>query len=405
MQMKILVINTGSSSIKYQLFEMEDHTVLAGGMVERIGEASSKITYKVYGENPQKTESNEVITDHKTGLLRVVSLLVDEKLGVIKDKSEVGAIGHRVVHGGEEFVKPAVIDDTVIKAIERNIPLAPLHNPSNIVGITVSREIFPNAKQVAVFDTAFHHTMPEKAYRYALPSDLYERYKIRRYGFHGTSHQFVSEAAASLLNRKLKDLNLITIHLGNGGSITAVKSGASIDTSMGMTPLEGLVMGTRSGDIDPAIPAFLTRNSEATIEDVDRMLNTRSGLKGICGKNDMREILAAADRGDKTSKLAVEMFCYRVKKYIGAYMAVLGRVDSLVFTAGIGEHSAEIRERICEDLEQIGIILDIDKNREKIQGNRELHSARSQVKILLIPTNEELKIALETHLLVSNDNI
>jgi acetate kinase len=401
--MKILVINTGSSSIKYQLFDMNDQSVLAGGLIEKIGEEGSFVSHKVYQRQIRKVESSEVIADHRMGLERVVSLLTDKDLGVINDKSEVKAVGHRVVHGGEAFVEPVVINDSVLDAIRENIPLAPLHNPSNITGIEVSWEMFPQAVQVAVFDTAFHHSIPEKAYRYALPDEMYSIHKIRRYGFHGTSHQYVAEKAADFLEKKLEALNMITIHLGNGGSIAAIQSGVSVDTSMGMTPLEGLIMGTRSGDIDPAIQAYIMRNTEMSIDEVDQMLNSQSGLKGICGKNDMREILAACEKGDEKSQLAVDMYCYRVKKYIGAYFAILGQVDALVFTAGIGEHSSEIRQMVCKGLENLGFVMDLEKNQVAGSGIQELHAEFSRAKILLIPTNEELKIAMETRLLVPMD--
>jgi acetate kinase len=283
-----------------------------------------------------------------------------------------------------------------LNAIKENSVLAPLHNPANIVGIEVSREVFKEAKQIAVFDTAFHHTIPQKAYLYALPYDLYTNLKIRRYGFHGTSHQYVAEKAADMMGQKLASLNLITIHLGNGGSIAAIKNGKSIDTSMGMTPLEGLIMGTRSGNIDPAIPFYICKNTDLRIEEVDRILNKNSGLKGICQRNDMREILSACDEGDSQAKLAVDMYCYRIKKYIGSYLAIIGKISAIVFTAGIGEHSAPIRKLICQNLEHLGISLDQDKNEENQSGCRELQTKNSNVKVLLIPTNEELKIALET---------
>jgi acetate kinase len=327
---------------------------------------------------------------------RIVELITDQTLGVLKNKGEVAAVGHRVVHGGETFKAPTVIDDAVLIAIKENSLLAPLHNPANVTGIEVARTVFKKAIQVAVFDTAFHHTIPPKAHLYALPYELYKTMKIRRYGFHGTSHQFVAETAAKILNRRLEELNLITIHLGNGGSITAVKNGKSIDTSMGMTPLEGLIMGTRSGDIDPAIPFYINNNSSLSMKEIDGILNKHSGLKGICGRNDMREIMSARDNGDEQAKLAIEMYCYRIKKYIGAYLAVLGKVDALIFTAGIGEHSPEIRRIVCEGLENLGIKLDGIKNFENRDGIRELHTNESNIKILLVPTNEELKIALAT---------
>jgi acetate kinase len=394
--MKILVINSGSSSIKYQLFSMAGPVVLASGIVEKIGESQSIISHQIQRAETIKHRFQETIPDHKTGMDRIVELITDQTLGVLKNKGEVAAVGHRVVHGGETFKAPTVIDDAVLIAIKENSLLAPLHNPANVTGIEVARTVFKKAIQVAVFDTAFHHTIPPKAHLYALPYELYKTMKIRRYGFHGTSHQFVAETAAKILNRRLEELNLITIHLGNGGSITAVKNGKSIDTSMGMTPLEGLIMGTRSGDIDPAIPFYINNNSSLSMKEIDGILNKHSGLKGICGRNDMREIMSARDNGDEQAKLAIEMYCYRIKKYIGAYLAVLGKVDALIFTAGIGEHSPEIRRIVCEGLENLGIRLDGIKNFENRDGVRELHTNESNIKILLVPTNEELKIALAT---------
>ncbi len=400
--MKVFVLNSGSSSIKFQLFLISERTVLASGIVEKIGEEKSQITYEIQAPKSIKNSFEEQIPDHKTGMNRIVELLTDSTLGVLKDKSDVDVVGHRVVHGGEDFKKPALIDDKVLNAIKENSALAPLHNPANIVGIEVAREVFGSAKQVAVFDTAFHHTIPQQAYLYALPYELYSSLKIRRYGFHGTSHQYVAEKAAEMMNRELSSVNLITVHLGNGGSITAIKNGKSVDTSMGMTPLEGLIMGTRSGDIDPAIPFYICNNSDTSIDEVDQILNKKSGLKGICRQNDMREILAACDRDDSQAQLAVDMYCYRIKKYLGSYMAILGRLDAIVFTAGIGEHSAPIRNHICQGLEHLGIAIDKNKNEALKSGCRELQTDNYEVKILLIPTNEELKIALETENLLKS---
>ncbi len=399
--MKVFVLNSGSSSIKFQLFLITERKVLASGIVEKIGEENSQITYEIHTPEIKKNSYEEQIPDHKTGMNRVVELLTDSIVGVLKDKSDVEAVGHRVVHGGEDFKTPALIDDEVLNAIKENSMLAPLHNPANIVGIEVAREVFGSAKQVAVFDTAFHHTIPQQAYLYALPYDFYSKLKIRRYGFHGTSHQYVAEKAAEIMNRDLASLNMITVHLGNGGSITAIKKGKSVDTSMGMTPLEGLIMGTRSGDIDPAIPFYICKNSDVNIDEVDQILNKKSGLKGICERNDMREIMAACDSGDQQAQLAVDMYCYRIKKYLGSYMAILGKLDAIVFTAGIGEHSAPIRNQVCQGLEHLGISINQAKNEERKSGCRELQSDDSKVKILLIPTNEELKIALETESLLN----
>ena len=398
--MKVLVINTGSSSIKYQLFSMQNKTVLAHGILEKIGESDGQHSYYAHSISRTKFTFNDQIKDHETGLNKIVALLTDEKHGVIKNKSEVKAIGHRVVHGGEMFQSPVVIDHKVLGAIRENIPLAPLHNPANVTGIEISQRIFPKSIQVAVFDTAFHHTLPPKAYLYALPYALYKSMKIRRYGFHGTSHHFVAQAAAKLLKKQLADSSLITIHLGNGGSVTAIKQGISVDTSMGMTPLEGLIMGTRSGDIDPAIHHFLMTNSQMSIEDINTILNKESGLKGICGLNDMRDILKAAENKDDQAKLALEMYNYRIKKYIGSYLAILETVDAIVFTAGIGENSMEIRYSVCKGLEKLGINIDLRKNSEADKGAREIQEKSSKIKIMVVPTDEELKIALETKKLI-----
>ena len=392
--MKILVINSGSSSIKYQLFAMADHAVLAQGNLEKIGESKGLHTYRL--ASGDKSVFYEPISDHRVGMSKIATLLSDESVGVIKDKSEIDAVGHRVVHGGESFQAPILITDEVLKAIRKHIPLAPLHNPANIIGIEVSQHLFPEAWQVAVFDTAFHQTIPPKAFLYALPYALYETYGIRRYGFHGTSHQYVAQQAAKLLNRDISKLNLITIHLGNGGSITAVEKGLSVDTSMGMTPLEGLIMGTRSGDIDPAIHYFLTQNANMTLEEVDALLNKLSGLKGICGLNDMRDIIQSAEDGNARAKNALDMYVYRIRKYIGAYIAVLNSVDALVFTAGVGERSPVVRDQICQNLEQLGIMLDVDCNSSNSGEAREIQAVESKIKVLVIPTNEELKIADET---------
>ena len=395
--MNILVINTGSSSIKYQLFNMDSETVLVTGLAEKLGEESSILTHTPAegGKGKFKVEKDR-IADHAQGLSRIVELLIDREYGVIQDKSEIAAVGHRVVHGGEDFQSSTIIDEAVIRAVKDNIPLAPLHNPPNLKGIEVARKIFPDAPQVAVFDTAFHQTLPPKAYLYAVPHGLYWKNRIRRYGFHGTSHAYVSHEAAEFMGKKPEDVNLITIHLGNGASMTAVREGRSVDTSMGLTPLEGLVMGTRSGDIDPALPFFLAKNLNMSLDDIDRLLNKESGVKGLCGMNDMREVEDSAMAGDKKAGTALDVYAYRIKKYIGAYYAALGRVDALVFTAGIGENSPLIRGMCCEGLEELGIELDKGKNEERSKANRDISTADSRVKILVIPTNEEKRIARET---------
>ena len=402
--MKILVINTGSSSIKYELFDMKHHHILASGTAEKIGEETGVLTHKIMRADGKliKTEEEGVFSDHHQGLNRIVELLIDKEQGIIQDKSEITAVGHRVVHGGEAFQAPIIIDEKVIDAIKENIPLAPLHNPPNLTGIEVARAIFPDAPQVAVFDTAFHQTIPMKGFIYAIPFELYRKDRVRRYGFHGTSHAYVAERGAHLLNKPLTDLNLITIHLGNGASMAAVEKGRSIDTTMGMTPLAGLVMGTRSGDVDPALPFFLADHLGMSLKEIDTILNKESGLKGICGSNDMREVIDKKNEGDEQGRIALEVYTYRIKKYIGAYYAALGHLDGIVFTAGIGENSPEIREMCCENLNRLGIIIDTTRNRTADQGEREITAPDSQVKILVIPTNEELRIAQETKRVIEN---
>jgi acetate kinase len=396
--MKILVINTGSSSIKYQLFDMDLHAVLAHGLVERIGEVKGFLSHEVIREDGDhfKKVWEGFIPDHGEGFHRIVDLLINTEHGIIGDKSEISAVGHRVVHGGESFQSPTIIDDHVIEAIKTNIPLAPLHNPPNLTGIRVALKIFPESTQVAVFDTAFHQTIPPEAYLYALPYDLYRKDKVRRYGFHGTSHSYVAEECADYLGRPLGELNLITIHLGNGASIAAIKNGKCVDTSMGMTPLEGLVMGTRSGDVDPALPFFLADHLKMSLREIDHLLNNESGLKGICGTNDMREVIAKKNSGEKLAGIALGVYTYRIKKYIGAYSAVLGNLDGIIFTAGIGENAPEVRELCCSGLAGLGIAVDNKKNCGTKKEIREISTSESRVRVLVIPTNEELKIARET---------
>lgn len=394
--MKILVINTGSSSIKYQLFDMDKEIVMASGLMERIGEDASLLTHKRFLPSEKKKVDERRVADHEEGMNRIVELLTDNEYGAIHDKKEIGGVGHRVVHGGESFKAPTVIDDKVIKVIKENVPLAPLHNPGNLVGIEASRALFPDVKQVAVFDTAFHQTIPEYAFRYALPENIYKEYHVRRYGFHGTSHRFVSKEAAKFLGKSADEVNLITIHLGNGASIAAVRNGKSVDTSMGMTPLEGVIMGTRSGDLDPAIHFYLANTVKMTLPEIDVLFNKKSGLKGICGINDMRDIEAQSQQGNKQTQLAIDMYTYRIKKYIGMYTAALGNVDALVFTAGIGENSSLIREKSCEGLGILGVEIDKEKNSVRTKENREIQSDNSKIKVLVVPTNEELEIAEET---------
>jgi len=355
--MLILVINSGSSSIKYKLFEVAQRRVLASGLAEKIGESSSILThvYMTAAGEEQKHVEESRIADHHQGLQRIVDLLLDPHTGVIGNQSEITAIGHRVVHGSDAFQATTLIDDRVIADIEACIPLAPLHNPANLMGIQVARTIFPDAAQAAVFDTAFHQSLPAEAYLYAIPFAFYEKYKIRRYGFHGTSHAFVAEEAAAFLKRSLAELNLITLHLGNGASMAAIKGGRCVDTTMGLTPLAGLVMGTRSGDLDPSILRFLADHEGLTPKAVDELLNKESGLLGLCGDNDMRQVIQKMEAGDRRSEIALAVYTYRIKHYIGAYVACLGRVDALVFTAGIGENAPVVRERSCQGLQALGI--------------------------------------------------
>jgi len=393
--MKILVLNSGSSSIKFQLFNAQTNKSLVSGIIEQIGEKISHAKIK-FKDGELKREV--AIPDHKAGLEIMNSLLIESK--IIKDLCELDGIGHRVVHGGEEFSKPTIIDKSVIEQIEKLIPLAPLHNPANLDGIKSSIEHCPNVPQVAVFDTAFHSNIPPHAYMYALPYETYKKDGVRRYGFHGTSHHYIVKEAAKYLNIDTDKLNAITLHLGNGASMSAVKSGKSIDTSMGLTPLEGLVMGTRCGDIDPAIIFYLSRVEGLSIDELDNMLNKESGLKGICGNNDMREVGEMAQNGDGKAQLALDMFSYRIKKYIGSYSAVLGKVDCLIFTGGIGENDIEVRKSSCSNLENLGISLNLEANNQRAKEIIEISKKNSKVKVLVIPTNEELEIALQVKSLI-----
>ncbi len=375
---------------------METHTVLTSGVLERIGEASSKLTHKWLTEDGRQVEKTyeEKIKDHQQAFDLIRHAMRESK--VMEYINELAAVGHRVVHGGEAFQQPVVIDKNVLKGIRKVTPLAPLHNPANLIGIEIAMKTILNIPHVAVFDTAFHQTIPDYAYRYALPEDLYQTYSVRRYGFHGTSHYYVAKQTAQYLNQPLQSVNLITLHLGNGASAAAIRQGKCVDTSMGLTPLEGLIMGTRSGDIDPAIPFFLAKQTHLSFVDIDNLLNKQSGLKGICGFNDMRVIHDQAESGNESARLAIEMYCYRIKKYLGAYYAVLGRVDAIVFTAGIGENASFIREKVCEDLKGLGIHLDIEKNQMRSSDVLDISTADSPVKILVIPTDEEWEIAQQT---------
>ena len=391
--MKILVLNSGSSSIKFKLFEMDENRSIASGIIEQIGENDSyaKIEY-----DGQIIEKRETIKDHNSGLMLMNMLLIESF--TIKSLDELGAIGHRVVHGGANFSKPVIVDEEVLKEIERLIPLAPLHNRAHLDGIKVTMQQSPNVPQVVVFDTAFHSTIPSYAYMYALPYETYEKDRVRKYGFHGTSHFYVKKEASKFLG--IENINAITLHLGNGASMAAIKNGKCIDTTMGLTPLEGLIMGTRSGDLDPAILFYLARKNDLSIDDLDEMLNKQSGLKGICGSNDMREVERMADNGDKKAKLALDMFAYRIKKYIGSYSAVIGKLDCIIFTGGIGENDIDTRMRCCEDLENMGIELDLIKNNQRAKEILDISAKESKIKVLVIPTNEELEIAMQTNSLL-----
>ncbi len=400
--MKVLVLNSGSSSVKYQFIETSTREVLAKGQVERIGMDDAVLTH-IRADGDTVKISAEIL-DHNIAIEYVIAVLLSKNHGVIKDKSEIEAVGHRVVHGGEVFSGSVLITDEVIEEIRENIELAPLHNPHNLRGILACKRLLPNTPQVAVFDTAFHQKMPEYAFIYGLPYELYKRYKIRRYGFHGTSHRYVSKRASEILGIPLEKLKIITAHLGNGCSMSAVKFGVSVDTSMGFTPLEGLLMGTRSGDIDPAVVIYLMSKEGLTMAEINALLNKHSGLLGISGvSSDMREIIKEMKNGNPRAKLAFEVFCYRVKKYIGAYSAVMGGVDAIVFTAGIGENSPDVRKKVCEDLEYLGIKIDDEKNNSP-EKEKIITTDDSKVKVLVIPTNEELVIALDTAEIVSKMN-
>lgn len=389
----VLVLNCGSSSLKYEVFRMPARESLGKGLVERIGENGSFLA-QTSPRGPIRVE--EAMKDHGHAMLRVAQALVDPSAGIIQSVDQIDAIGHRVVHGGERFSESVVIDNDVLAAIEANIELAPLHNPANLIGIREAMKMLPGRPNVAVFDTAFHQTMPAAAYLYGLPRELYEKYRIRRYGFHGTSHRYVASRAYRLMKRHKENTNLITCHLGNGASITAVENGRSIDTSMGFTPLEGLMMGTRSGDIDPAILSFLEERGY-TAKTLNALVNKKSGLLGLSGiSNDLRDLEGAVDLGNTNAIEALDVYAHRVRKYIGAYSADLFKVDGLVFTGGVGQHGVRMRERICHRLENIGIIMDYAKNGSN--GSREgiVSTPYSPTTILVIPTNEELQIAADT---------
>lgn len=394
--MNILILNSGSSSIKFELIDTECNHQSVKGRIERIGEAESDFNIEWQEDNRERKHYQEftTIADHKTGLRHCINALIT--IGIIKQLDELDGIGHRIVHGGDVFTEAVKITDNTLHKIYRLSQLAPLHNPAGIAGIEVALQLAPAVPQVAIFDTAFHQTLPPEAYLYALPWELQQKHGLRRYGFHGTSHQYVTRMTARYLSRPENTLNLITLHLGNGASATAIRNGSSVDTSMGLTPLEGLVMGTRSGDIDPSIPSFLIEHAGYTPIQVGELLNSASGLKGLCGANDMREVLQLADDGNEQAEVALKLFCYRIKKYIGAYFAILGRLDALVFTAGIGEHSSEIRRRCCMDLQHLGITINAERNRKAISETVEISDPDADIKVLVVPTNEELEIAQAT---------
>lgn len=398
--MKVLVINAGSSSLKYQLYDMTDESVLAAGRVERIGMDSSILVHEPH--NGEEISEVSEILEHTTAVRRVLDKLTDSEVGVIASINEIDAVGHRVVQGGDLFKQSVIVDSEVKAGIRSLFDLAPLHNPAHMMGIKAVDTNMPNVPQVAVFDTAFHSTMPEKAYMYAIPKVLYKKHKVRRYGFHGTSHDYVSKVAAEVVERPLEDLKIITCHIGNGASLTAVEGGISVDTSMGMTPLEGLMMGTRSGDLDPAIVPFVMMKEDLTVNEVNSMLNKHSGLLAISGiSSDMREITDGMEQGEPNATLAFDMYVYRLRKYIGSYAAAMDGVDVIVFTAGVGENSSIIRQAACEKLTYLGVEIDPELNKIRSKQPRRISTPNSKVEVLVIPTNEELMIARDTYRLVT----
>lgn len=390
--MQILVINSGSSSLKFQLSAMPAAEVLASGMVERIGIAGSEIHYKIATDETTEITS---IKNHGEALKKVTDLLLSTESGILKNVDEVAVIGHRVVHGGSKFTEPTVIDAEVKKRIKELATLAPLHNPHNLTGIEVAEKIFPKAIQIAVFDTAFYHSIPQKAYQYAIPKELLEKENIRQYGFHGTSHKYVSKKAIDYLGST--DLKIVSIHLGNGCSMTAIQNGKAIDHSMGFTPSNGLVMGTRAGDIDQSVIFYLIESLGYSAQEVNNLLNKKSGMLGLTGFSDLRDIEAKAEAGDASCKMALIINTYRIKKYIGAYAAALNGLDAVIFTAGIGENSSTIRQRVCDEMDFFGIELDEEKNSRRESKIREINTENSKVKILIVPTNEELEIAQQAY--------
>ncbi|WP_420035597.1 acetate kinase [Streptomyces sp. cg28] len=397
---RVLVLNSGSSSVKYQLLDMATHERLAVGLVERIGEETSRLKHTPLARGGDAREQNRRIEDHAEALSAVADELAADGLGL--DSPELAAIGHRVVHGGLKFTEPTIVDDAVLAEIERLIPVAPLHNPANLTGIRTATELRPDLPQVAVFDTAFHTTMPESAARYAIDVATADEHRVRRYGFHGTSHAYVSRKTAELLGKDPSEVNLIVLHLGNGASASAVRGGECVDTSMGLTPLEGLVMGTRSGDVDPAVIFHLMRVGKMSPDEIDILLNQKSGLVGLCGDNDMREIRRRIDEGDEAARLAFDIYIHRLKKYIGAYYAVLGRVDAIAFTAGVGENAAPVREAAVAGLEELGLAVDGELNSVRSDEARIISPEYARVAVAVVPTDEELEIAQQTYALVGD---
>jgi acetate kinase len=398
--MKVFVVNCGSSSIKYQLFSMTHEKVLAKGVLERVGTAEANLKHTVNSDT--RFEKDVSAPNHTEGLKIIIEALADEEMGVIKSIEEIEGVGHRVVHGGEDITVSCRIDRKVLDVIRRNFELAPLHNPPNLAGIEAAMTSMPDVPHVAVFDTAFLSTLPQRAYRYPVPDEWYTEYHVRKYGFHGTSHRYVTEVTAEMLGKARDEVNLITCHLGNGCSMTAIRGGRAVDHSMGMTPLEGLVMGTRSGDIDPAIIFYMMNHAKLTIAEVDKALNKRSGLIGLSGvSNDMRDILTARQRGNRRAELAVEIFVYRLVKYIGSYQIILPELDAIVLTGGVGENSRPVRWRLLEQLAGLGVVGDADRNESTIRGQSgPITAEQSELPVLIVPTNEELTIARDTRDLV-----
>ncbi|MDD7183447.1 acetate/propionate family kinase [Peptostreptococcus porci] len=393
--MKVLVLNCGSSSLKYQLIDMSNESVLCKGLVERIGIDGSVLKHEKDGLDGKHVVEVEM-KDHKDAIKHVLEAVAHPEVGAVKEMSEIEAVGHRIVHGGEKFASSALLTDEVIEAINECVELAPLHNPANLMGVEACKAILPDVPQVGVFDTAFHQSMPKKAFIYGLPHELYTKYGVRRYGFHGTSHLYVSQKAAEMLGKPVEELKIVTCHLGNGASLTAVDGGKSVDTSMGLTPLEGLIMGTRCGDIDPAIVPFVMKKEGLDADGIDKLMNKQSGVYGMTGiSSDFRDIEDAANNGDEKAQVALDAYCHKVKKYIGSYVAAMNGVDAIVFTAGLGENGISMREMICKDMDFFGIKLDAEKN--NVRGKeRVISTDDSKVKVLLIPTNEELMIARDT---------